>query len=322
MTTGAIASTAHWSGIPSALARTTGPGGSPRLGDDRAAFEQLFGEGADLDSGLIRYAANDGEAIYAVRFTDGIADQVEVDLAGLPGGGPEQEDADIGTSRFLPDDADEVASLSTSMVQRHSDTYVVTIHASAELAESTGRSGNVMVFDKRTALNSPAQSEYRSTAATVAMETFDVHEVVPAGEQAVIGGPVEDWEFIFGPTTDDWQAERFEESPIGYLVFGTSGVSGSGELIDIGRVMDVDIRLDDPVPAQEAIAFVGSVLPPDATLDYTFATVPTEWELVTRRIQVWSLPAQQRRALVIIALDGTEASGDVVRIGLSAGEAD
>ena len=292
---------------------------SPRLGNDQATFDEVFGTGTDLEGALVQYPTDgDDAATYAVRFTEDIADQVEVDLSGSADGALPDGSADVGQSRFLPDDATLIVSF------RGGDdgaarSYDLSIHSSESLATDTGRSGNVMVLDiEQTAADGPG-SGLGYISATVAMETAEVQEVIPTGAPAVIGDSVDDWQAAYG---EGGAAQRFsfvDDPPVSGLSFDTQ-VTPATEQDDTPRgelsVAQIVIRRleGEDWPVAEAFAEVGQLLPEDSVLEQTCVGLPTPWSPLRRRVQVWSTASLDRQIAMLFEIDGDEESGTVTKV--------
>lgn len=292
---------------------------SPRLGDDQAAFDDVFGAGTDIDAALVQYSSGgDDEAIYAIRFTDDIADLIEVDLSGFADGALPEESADVGQSRFLPDDATPIASFSGGD-NGAARSYDVTVHSSESLAVDTGRTGNVLVLDiEQTAADGP-NAVLGYISATVAMESSEVQEVVPVGAPAVIGDTVDDWQAAYG---EGGAAQRFlyvDNPPISGLSFNTQ-VTPAAEQDDTPRgelpvaQIVIDRFGDEEWPVAEAFAELGQLLPEDSVLEQTYVGLPTSWSPLLRRVQVWSAPSLDRRIVLLFEIDGDEESGAVTKV--------
>ncbi|HEV2527638.1 MAG TPA: hypothetical protein VGT61_04185 [Thermomicrobiales bacterium] len=284
----------------------------PLLGDYEAAFEHHFGNGTTLESGLIRYPAEESPAVYAVRFTDDHADLVEVDLTGFPRGGLDDGDIRLGDSRFMPGDAERMATFSGGALRYGGEGFNLTIHQSEDLANQTGRTGNVMVMEVRPTPGDGPSPPWLYTHATVGMESEDVHDFVPNGADAVIGAPVNAWFEAYGHGGASQRALLVEQPPLdGSLLLGT--MTTGNELF----VTEIEAIPTTTISVRGAITLVEYFLPPDATLLQTFVSLPTATRPGMRRIQVWDLPGLQCQATAILSILGEEATGEVDRIVLS-----
>lgn len=279
------------------------------IGSTREEFAATFGEGVDVDGGLVQYGSSDSNtAVYYVSFSnDGIAENIEVDLTHLPGGGLPEEEADAGNSRFLPDDSVSVVTFRVGAFQFEFDQFELASWQSPTLAGDTGRSGNVLVVDEHGVLGDGMEDVPPFTRAMISMETAEVQEVVPQGEGTTLTGSYDAWTSVYGSTGAAQRAALVENPPItGQFLLAYS--------YDTRVVTQIDAQPDTELPVAEAIDFIGEWLPADAVLEQTFLLPPSPTGPVMLRIHIWTLPAANAQAMSMLYINGTESDGTVPRI--------
>ncbi len=287
--------------------------GGAKLGDDEDAFAAEFGAGTEIDGGMVQFGTTDSDtAVYYVRFTESGADHAEVDFTHLPDGGVTEEEADVGNSRFLLDDAVMSGQVVGGRLQfNHAGYYLTTWHSEA-LAAETGRTGNVLVLDEFTVQGDGPGIPAPFSRATISMEAFDEHEVQPHGEGATLGTSLESWWDAYGQGNASQRASHVANPPVEQLFLGTN---------QGGFVVEIDTNLERELPIQEAIDLVGQFLPANATLTQTYFAPPSPTGPIGLRTQLWNLSALKAvPATVTLYVNGSEASGTVSRILMVMGE--
>lgn len=134
-------------------------GESASLGDGRDTFDAVFGDGLDTESDLIQHgSASNDDIVYLVRFTDDVADHIEIDLTGLPDGGLSEAAANVGESRFLPGDSEQVSTFRAGNLQFETSGFDLATWSSSALASATDRSGKMIVIDEHSVPDDGASS--------------------------------------------------------------------------------------------------------------------------------------------------------------------
>lgn len=297
------------------LAAASQESGDVHLGEDRDAFEVALGPGTDLESGLARFGEPDtGEIVHYVRFTDGIADHIEVDLTCLPGGGLPPEEANVGDSRFLPDDADPGPTFAGGNLQFETSAFDFAVYASPSVATSTGRSGNLLVTDEHGVAGDGMEQAPRYQRATISMESFDVHPVTPTGEAAVLLAPLETWWDVYGEESAAQRGALVANAPLEPMLLGIRPDPRDSQDV----VGEIHIGLEQGIPIEEAVGYLGLFLQSNASLAQTHYAVPSPTGPIGIRTNVWILPSLVGPvyAVSMLYVNGGEENGTVDRIML------
>lgn len=282
----------------------------PQLGDTRDIFASSLGAGTEIEGGLVQFGTVDaGEPVYYVRFHQGAADSVEIDLTSLPGGGLDEEEAQVGDSTFLPDDAERIAAFSGGALQFDVHAFNVTAFHSTTLQASSGRSGNVLNINEHGVAGDGASGPAPYERAIISMEMSDVLPVTPHGEGPVLMSSLDDWWAEYGQAPSSQRAAHVEHAPLTRMYFGTNSESRVVEEIDIVLAADL--------PVGEAIDYIGQFLPSDASLEQTYFGTPTPTGPRGLRTNVWVLPEAGVRAVTLLFINGSEEIGTVSRMLLA-----
>lgn len=278
-----------------------------RLGDGRDAFDSVFGEGLDTNTGLIQYGfTNDDEIVYFVRFNDDVADHIEIDLTSLPGGGLSDAYANAGESRFIPDDAEQITTFRAGNLQFETSGFDLASWSSSSMANATGRSGKMLVIDLHNVPGDGASATTTYERAIVSMEGNDVFEVIPSGSGAILTAPLDAWWEEYGQAPSSQRASHVANPPLEKMNLGISLTSSV--------VAEIDILLDEGIPIEDAIEFVGRFLPSDAMLEQTHYGVPSPTGPIGLRTNIWTLPSSGSQAMSLLYVAGGEEAGNVTRI--------
>lgn len=267
-----------------ANAQTPQTATNAKLGDPKQAFDDMFGESHEEGDYAVYDFSADGKASYWVKFdANGLAERIEIDFEALPNNGLEIDvdaeelqivDESMGMSQFLRDDA--ATQFSTQFSNSAPTPYPefhLAQHYSETLAADSGRSGNVLVVDTLLGLDPAGPGPYIVVANTsVAMEAFEINEIVPTGNKPGILNDASEWEEEYG--------EYLSTSTLPAL--STPPVPGLWLFTD-----EVLIEPDEPFTPQEAATWIGDMLPADAELLTTYWLPETPPSPSGLRIHVW-----------------------------------
>ncbi|MEJ7838551.1 MAG: hypothetical protein WKF81_07025 [Thermomicrobiales bacterium] len=225
-------------------------GESARLGDGRDTFDSVLGEGIETNHALIQYGStNDDDIVYLVRFNDDVADHIEIDFTGLPDGGLSEADANVGESRFLPDDSEQVSTFRAGNLQFETSGFDLATWSSSTLANATGQSEKMIVIDEHNVPGDGASSTTTYERALVSMEGNDVYEVDPSGTKAVLTAPLDIWWEQYGQAPASQRASHVADPSLEAM---TLGISLTGNV-----VAEIDFLLDEGIPTEMATNYVG-----------------------------------------------------------------
>lgn len=296
-----------------ALHRTVGRGSvfaakQPKLADSREAFESAFGAGKDTDTGLVQFRTpTDQEPVYNVLFASSGAEFIEADFSKYADGGRTEENAEIGYSQFLYDDAQQVYALRVGGFSLSRSHYVVTTHYSSSLAQRTGRSGNTLVLDESVSAASAGMNRVYARG-SVMMETYDIRPIKPGDGVAAVGTTLEGWQTRYGPGEASQTGHIIEVPEVGRVLLG----------LPDSTVTEVDLVTESPITIAKAVSFAGACLPPDSALQQTFWAPGTPSGPVGIRTQIWYSEAAGGPIAVLIYVDGNEENGTSSRVLVSA----
>lgn len=215
------------------------------IGDTREIFEEEYGSGREEGSWVIFGEDDPSTAFYYVLFNDAeIAETIEADFRHLETGGLPME-GDVGVSRFVPDDGEQVGPGSQLSDYRATDGwYVATAWHSAELAEESGRSGNVVVVDGINYFGIDLGTQFTHTM--VSMETFEVNEMMPNDQFMGAHTPL-----------DEWEAYADKDRGMFALTFTDSERPGNWIVTEASASVEFDV----PITVAEATELTASLAP-------------------------------------------------------------
>ncbi len=286
--------------------QTTGGGIGAKIGDPPDVFEAALGPG-QVDGNWTVYGSPDsGDAVYHVFFNDkSQAETVFIDFQGMENGGLPMEVESMGTSRFLWDDAEAMNQLAIVGAVGETDDirYLVQPWSSPSLADTTGRSGNVIVID---AFLDSIETENPPILYTfVTMEAAEVNTLSPAG---TLPGPLS--------AREEWaEYAEIPEDEMTPIVF--EGGPAQGEWTVSGSAITGVIQ---PLPAAETNTIVGHMMPTGELAWTTVIGRPGDSTLI--RLHGVNTGEQGEVAPVGAVsaqiVSGTEAEGEVNAIKMGA----
>lgn len=302
--------------LPWNLANANTPEAGPvstteaKLGDPKQAFDELFGESHEEGAYTVYDFSQDGQATYWVGFdANGLSERVEIDFEALPNNGLEIEtseleivDETMGMSQFLRNDA--VPLFNTSYDHSAHSPYPqfwVAQHYSESLAADSGRSGNVLVLDRLIGSDPVGPGPYVLVSNTsVAMEAFEVNEIVATGSKPGILSSEEEWGAEYGEYFYTSTLPALKTPPVaGGWLFGP----------------EIIVNPDEPFAPQDAATWIGDMLPEGAELLATYWIPETPPSPAGTRVHVW----QHADAGYIISMqfvENGEESGVVTQLNI------
>lgn len=290
-------------GVPllSALAQEAESESKAKLGDTRDAFDAEYGDGVE-ENGFIGYLTDrEDVAHYHVAFNeDGIAEAIEIDFKHLPEGGLSLEEADLGTSRFLRDDATQGPLLRTGLHRADHGNYTFVAWHSPSLQQDTGRSGNVIVMDNFGIGAEGPMAEQVIHHTILSMETFEETKLQPTGSEL---GPDDSY--------DTWQQEMPDHTEYqwGWMSLDDAPIAGSW-LVGDGNVVIVP---EPPLPLSDAHDVVTERMPAgDVVWTTLFRPGPVGGEYV----RVHGVESEGRQYVAGQWIAGDEKTGEVLKIML------
>lgn len=215
------------------------------IGDTRDTFDSEYGVGRE-DGPWVIYGEDDpASAYYYVLFNDsGIAETIEADFRHFETGGLPIED-NMGESRFVPYDGEVIGpSASASDFRATDGWYTATAWHSAELANATDRSGNVVVVDGLNYFGIDLTTQFTHTM--VSMETFEVNELIPNDEFMGAHTPLEEWEAYSG-----------EEMGMYALTFTDDQRTGNWIITSVSA----SVEFEEPIPVADANELTATLTP-------------------------------------------------------------
>jgi hypothetical protein len=235
----------------------------------------------------------------------GGVEMVEIDFSPIPGGGLESETEIIGWSRFLRDDATRLGPMMLvgGLNSNRHNFHIQPWHSDG-LANSLGRSGNVIVVDEDAGDSSIAEvGNWNILRTQVSMETFNIHPVNRTESMPGPSNTVEHWAMNYSLVeTPDRLAYVVENPPVpGYWLVGK-------------WVYEVDISFDQPISMKASSDLIGSMLPVAGTESWTTWLQPTPNGPYGLRLNGFNLGLDGWPHYALRYVKGDETNGTVDRI--------
>lgn len=276
------------------------------VGDSPDAFEAIFGPGRD-ENGYTVYegVANDTADYWVLLNAQGVVESVEVDFQYLPGGGLASSTDNIGTSRFIRDDATQIGpTMLVGSLNNWRHSFHIAPWMSESLASDLKRSGIAFVVDEDAGDSGYKPiGDWNILRTNVAMETFNHHEIVRTGELPGPSTTIEGWQSNYDMTVDPKSA---------FAILNNPPIPGDWR---IGTVFnEVDISFSQPISPRESAELIGSMLTVSGNEICTTYIPPSPNGPIALRINRFNLGLKGWPHTVLQYVSGGELNGSVDRI--------